>query len=115
MVAPNSPVPSIRRPSSFRRVYREGSVVRRRFLDLRFLAKPGAPLQLGVTIPRKVGNAVERNRLRRRIRESARLQPRDLFAGDVVVHCRPGAAVLAGGALRQELDGLWSALRRHST
>jgi len=114
MVAPNSPVPSIRRPSGFQRVYREGGVVRRRFLDLRFLQKPGAPLQLGVTIPKKVGKAVERNRLRRRIREFVRLQQKDLFAGDVVVHCRPGAAELAAGTLRQELDGLWSTLRRHS-
>jgi len=71
-------------------------------------------LQLGVTIPKKVGKAVGRNRLRRRIREFARLQPRDVFAGDVVVHCRPGAADLAGNALREELDGLWNALRRHS-
>jgi len=114
MVAPNSPVRSIRRPSCFRRVYREGRVVRRRFLDLRFLQKPEGPLQLGVTIPKKVGNAVARNRLRRRIREFARLQPHDLFAGDVVVHCRPGAAELPGGTLWQELDGLWTALRRQS-
>jgi ribonuclease P protein component len=89
-------------------------MVRRRFLDLRFLHEPGGPLQLGVTIPKKVGNAVRRNRLRRRIREFARLQPHDVFTGDVVVHCRPGAAELAGGTLWQELDGLWTALRRHS-
>lgn len=111
MAGRQSPIPSIRQPSGFRRVYREGRVVRRRCLDLRFLQQPGTQLRLGVTISKKVGKAVARNRLRRRIREYARRQPCDLFAGEVVVHCRPGAAELSGDELRQELHELWRVLQ----
>ena len=111
MVSPNSPLPSLGGARGFRRVYREGKVVRRRFLDVRFCKQAGAPLRLGLTVPRKVGKAVVRNRLRRRIREFARLQPHDVFAGDVVVHCRPGAAALSAEVLRGELTALWRALR----
>ncbi len=35
-------------------------------------ASPGANLRLGFTVSRKVGNAVKRNRARRRLREAAR-------------------------------------------
>ena len=69
---------------------------------------------MGLTIPRRVGKAVARNRLRRRLREFARLQPHDVFAGDVVVHCRPGAAELSGEVLRRELEDLWRVLRGHA-
>ncbi len=65
-----------------------------------------------MTVSRKVGNAVARNRLRRRIREFARLQPRDLPPVDLVVHCRRGAAELPGEVLRAELATLWAELRR---
>jgi len=36
-----------------------------------------APARIGFTVSRKVGNAVERNRVRRRLRELVRLKPGD--------------------------------------
>ncbi len=46
--------------------------------------------RLGMAVSRKVGNAVVRNRIRRRIRESFRLLQHDLPAGyDLVVIARP--------------------------
>lgn len=49
--------------------------------------------RLGVTLSRKVGNAVVRNQARRRIRDIFRKR-RDLLASgfDIVVHTRPGIA-----------------------
>ena len=37
--------------------------------------REAGPPRLGLTVSRKVGNAVERNRVRRRLREMARLTP----------------------------------------
>jgi ribonuclease P protein component len=48
--------------------------------------------RLGLSVSRKVGNAVVRNHWKRRIRESFRLQQSDLPAGlDIVVRPRKGA------------------------
>jgi len=86
--------------------------VRRRTIEVRYRYGDEGGVRLGMTVSRKVGNAVARNRLRRRIRDFARLQPRDLPPVDVVVHCRPGAAELPGEVLRRELTALWGELRR---
>jgi ribonuclease P protein component len=112
MVRRQSPVRSIGQPAGFRAVYRRGKSLRRRYVALRFLARPGEPLRLGVTIPKRVGKAVTRNRVRRRIREHARLRQSDVDGVDVVVDCRPGIGELSGAALYDELDTLWSELRR---
>lgn len=51
------------------------------------------PIRLGVTIPKKTGNAVIRNRWKRRIRESFRTQQSEFPAGfDYVVRPKKGAA-----------------------
>jgi len=110
-MAPRSPLEILRRPEEFRAVYRGGRTVRRRWIEVRYRRRDDG-VRLGMTVSRKVGKAVSRNRLRRRIRDFARLQPRDLPPVDVVVHCRPGAAELSGEALRRELAVLWGELRR---
>lgn len=45
--------------------------------------------RLGMAVPRRVGNAPRRNRIRRRIREAFRLVRAELPAIDLVVHVRP--------------------------
>jgi ribonuclease P protein component len=67
----------------------------------------GVPARLGVTVSRRVGNAVVRNSVKRRIREWFRRVGRERMAGrDVVVIARPGAARLGGMAVFSELDDL---------
>lgn len=59
--------------------------------------------RLGLIVPRRVGNAVARNRIKRVIREYFRLN-RDAFPrGDCVVIPAGGAAKLSNDAIRSQL------------
>src|SRR5206468_11993342 len=73
-------------------------------------AKEGRP-RLGVTTSRAVGNAVVRNRVRRRLREVFRRNRHAIAPPlDIVVHVRPGAGEIAYSSLELELE---NALRRY--
>ena len=70
-----------------------------------------ARLGLAVSI-RTAGNAVERNRLRRMIRESFRLHQHELPPLDLVVSARTRARGADGALLRAELEALWRGLKK---
>jgi len=77
----------------FERVYRQGTAYRGKLFSVHaFPNELGTP-RLGLSVSRRVGNAVMRNAVRRRLREvfhSARPEiPGDL---DLVVSARPAAA-----------------------
>jgi ribonuclease P protein component len=68
--------------------------------------EPGS--KLGLVVSRKVGNAVARNRVKRRIREYFRLHQHEFTgAAEVVVVARPGAAALDGAASAESLHKLF--------
>lgn len=69
------------------------------------------PVRVGFTVSKKVGNAVERNRVRRRLREIVRLSPADALrpGHDYVLVGRRAALALPFDRMMQEFDG---ALRR---
>ncbi len=70
---------------------------------------PAMPARFGITVPRVLGPAVLRNRIKRRIRIAARSLLHLLPAGtDVVLHPRPEAAVIPFAALEAELQTVFS-------
>lgn len=68
--------------------------------------------RLGMTVSRKVGKAVVRQKVKRRIREIYRRWPRrqELPSLDVVVHLKPAVAAASFDELRRELERLFSTL-----
>jgi ribonuclease P protein component len=67
----------------------------------------GGP-RIGLAVANRVaGGSVERNRIRRIIRESFRLHQYTMPAVDLVVSARPRARDASGAELRASLVGLW--------
>lgn len=66
----------------------------------------GAPPRLGITVTKKVGNAVVRNRIRRRIREAVRVKAADDMSPgtDYVIVARPDALTASFDTLSAELS-----------
>jgi ribonuclease P protein component len=93
----------LRKRREFAECYAGGVRVSGRHLQL-FLLPPGALPRLGISVPRRVGEAVTRNLLRRRVREIFR-RNRDLFGtsgGNLVVNVRPSAAGAAFAELAED-------------
>jgi ribonuclease P protein component len=72
----------------------------------------GARTRLGITASRRVGNAVVRNRIKRRVREWFRHRGQSLLHGlDVVVIARASAAGLPGSDTFAELSRIAQGVR----
>jgi ribonuclease P protein component len=97
------------RSAEFERVYRQGRSTANRHLVLYTFPNPSAERpRLGLSVSRKVGGAVERNRVKRMLRESfARVEGELRSDQDVVVVARPSAAELVE---REGLAGVDAAL-----
>jgi len=82
----------LRKRREFEECYASGTRVSGRHL-LVFLLPEAGPSRLGISVPRRVGGAVVRNRVRRRLREIFR-RNRALLRIPVrlVIHARPSAA-----------------------
>jgi ribonuclease P protein component len=65
--------PRLTQRREFQRVAAKGARAARPGLVLQALAVPGQPLRVGFTATKKIGNAVVRNRTKRRLREAARM------------------------------------------
>lgn len=74
-----------------------------------------APARLGITVSRKVGNAVTRNRLKRRIRERFRRHSlRTEVNGTLLVIAKSGVGAVPYDAVERELTTGFLGMQRRS-
>lgn len=71
---------------------REGKRTRTKFLDVRAIASPLAHPRVGTIVPKRGRTTVDRNRLKRRLRELIRVQLLPWLPSiDLIVQARPEA------------------------
>ena len=108
---PRSPVGliwRIRDRRSFIELRRHGRRARHGCVAMTFLpAPPGAPVEPprgGFALPRKVGTAVVRNRLRRQVQAHLRSVAPTMAAGTYLISLQPGAADAERATLLDDVD-----------
>ncbi len=83
-----------------------------RYVLIRYATAAGAGARMGMAVSRRVSKrAVERNRIKRQLRESFRRMRAKLPPLDLLVIARSEAAAADNASLRAELDRLWPRLR----
>lgn len=98
----------LRSKLQFDAVYAGGRRIDDRFFSLRIKANGLAHPRVGLAVAVKTaGNAVKRNRLRRLVKESFRLNQHELPAVDVVVAVKNAGAEAPPTSLRDSLATLW--------
>ena len=91
----------LKKNRAFQYVYRRGHSVACR--NLVMLLAPGRELKIGFSVSKKTGNAVVRNRIKRRLRECFRPWLGDVKTGLYVIVARPSAAQAAFGDLKKDM------------
>lgn len=105
----------VRKQADFERVHREQAYAADDILVLRGCRNGLDRARLGLSVSRKVGNAVVRNRWKRLIREAFRTLPGQIPVGlDFVARPRKGA-VASLAAIRASLPRLCRRLARKAT
>jgi len=101
----------LRRPGEFAALRTSSGRAGARCFHLRYRENGLGRARLGLAISKRVSRrAVERNRIKRLLRESFRRVRHQLPAVDLMVMAREQAAGVPGAELLRDIDGLWKKL-----
>lgn len=102
----------LRRKSDFEAVYARGRRFGDGFFAVTVRPNEAGGARLGLAVATKAaGNSVERNRVRRVIRETFRLRQHDLPPVDLVVSARGSVRGARNDQLRASLNTLWDRVK----
>ena len=117
--APGASAPSLsfprarrlRKPGDFKRVYAGGRRSGNEYFTVNTQRNEFNAARLGMSVAvRTLGGAVERNRMRRVIRESFRLNQSMLPPMDIIIGVRSAARAAEPARLRASLERIWQKL-----
>ena len=98
----------MRRPAEFKRVYATGQRFGNEFFTANVLANELTWARLGMSIAaRNLRRAVDRNRVRRLIRESFRMHQQQLPSVDIIIGARSAVLQADRASLRAALEKIW--------
>lgn len=93
--------------ADFQNIFRHGQTLKAAHLVAHVIpGDPGQPGRMAVVVSRKQGGAVQRNRIRRRIKEIVRRRGGPPDGTDVVFVAKQGVERLKFGEVEQEVDDL---------
>jgi ribonuclease P protein component len=100
-------LPMLRRRADFEAIGRQGTARSTPILVLRALRTDRAETRIGLSTPRTLGGAVQRNRVRRRLRELVRTRMDGIGPGwDILLIARPAAGTATYAELGEAFDAL---------
>jgi ribonuclease P protein component len=100
-------LPMIRRRADFEAIGRNGQARATPQLVLRWMRTDRAESRIGLSTPRSLGGAVQRNRVRRRLRELVRARLERIGPGwDLLLIARPAAGEASHAELGAAIDAL---------
>lgn len=101
------------KPGDFARLRGAGRRIGSRYFSAEYRTTDDTAARVGLAVSRRVSKlAVQRNRLKRLVRESFRHRRAAFAPLDVLVIARSAAVVIPGPELLADLDLLWSKLPR---
>jgi ribonuclease P protein component len=103
------------KPGDFEAALKRGKRHNERWLSAAGSANAAGHARLGLAIAKKaVPLATQRNRIKRKIRESFRAHMHRLPALDIVILARPGCSATSAAELDRNLERLWNRIAASS-
>ncbi|PTH23703.1 ribonuclease P protein component [Staphylococcus arlettae] len=95
----------IKKNKDFQFVYKKGkSVANRQFVVYTKPNKTLTHFRLGISVSKKIGNAVVRNRIKRGIREAFKVHKDDIIATEIIVIARQPAKDMTALQIQASLE-----------